>query len=126
MPGHRELLEGQLFDVVVQGVDHFVPVGQDLGRLAVAGQQGIGGSGDRLPDEGEQLQHLPVDLLEGVIHASHRTRAGRYWTAGEATSTARHRGAGTYTGPVGSSCPSGPPPSSTSPTITRGPEPHER
>jgi hypothetical protein len=73
-PGHGQLLQRHLLDVVIQGVDDLVPVGEGLGRLAVTRQQGVGGTGDRLADEGEQLQHFPIDLLEGVVHASHRTR----------------------------------------------------
>ena len=41
---HRQLFEGQLLDVVVEGVHHLVAVGQQLGRLAVPRQKGIGGS----------------------------------------------------------------------------------
>ncbi len=44
--------------------------------MPVAGQQSIGGSGERLDHQREQLEHLPVDLLQvrvrhGTGHISH-------------------------------------------------------
>jgi len=50
---------------VAEGVDHLVAVGQRLRRLAVTGQQRVGGTRHRVADEREQLEDLPVDLLKG-------------------------------------------------------------
>ena len=116
--GHGELLEGQLLDVVVEGVHHLVAVGQDLGRLAVPGQEGVGGAGHRLAHQGEQLEDLAVDLFEGVVHADHRTPA-----APPAVSPARRR---CRTGGLGVGSGSPPRARASSPTMTRGPEPHDR
>ena len=92
--GHGQLLQRQLLDVVVEGVDHLVPVGQRLGRLAVTGQQGVGGPGHRVADQGEQLEDLAVDLLEGVSPSRppyRRRHAGLRRSAGP---PAGRRGAG--------------------------------
>ena len=74
-PGLGELLEGELLDVVIEGVDDLVAVGQRPGRLSVAGQQGVGRSRHRLADQGEELEHHPVDLIERAFHHVHRTVA---------------------------------------------------
>ena len=127
----------ELLDVVVELVDHLVPVGQGLGRLPVPGQQGVGGAGHGLADQGEQLQDLPVDLFEGVVHSDHRTPVGpggvHRWPsshrrtpptcAGYGESADSDRVAGlrrlARSGSLPPSC-------SLSPTMTRGPEPHDR
>ncbi len=36
----------------------------------------MSGAGDRLTDQGEQLEDLSVDLFEGDFHVDHRTCPG--------------------------------------------------
>src|SRR6202011_5012210 len=70
--GRHRVLQGQLlvdqvFDVEVQRVDEAVAFDDQAGGVAVTGQQGLGGGRDPFADEGEELHHLVVDLVELAV-----------------------------------------------------------
>ena len=64
-----ELLLHRRRDLPDQLVDHLVALDQLLGRVAVAGQQGVGGAGDALADQREDLGEEAVDLV-GLGHGA--------------------------------------------------------
>jgi hypothetical protein len=59
----HELQLDRIGDVPDDLVDDVVPLHEHLGRLAVPGQQGMGGAGDTLADQGEDLGEQPVHLM---------------------------------------------------------------
>ena len=61
---HEPLL-GQPADPADELVDDLVALDQLLGRLPVPGQQGVGGAGDGLADQREDLDEKAVDLDQG-------------------------------------------------------------
>ena len=62
-PGDQLLL-GQVGRSGREHVDDLVALHELLGRLPVPGQQGVGGTGDGLAHQGEDLDEEPVDLRQ--------------------------------------------------------------
>jgi len=60
----HDLADDQVLDLGIERVDGPLSLGQDLARLAAAGQQGLGRLGQVLRDEGEQLDDLRLDVLQ--------------------------------------------------------------
>jgi hypothetical protein len=59
----HQLLLDRAGDLPDDLVDDVVALHQLLGRLAISGQQGVGGAGDALADQGEDLGEQPVHLV---------------------------------------------------------------
>ena len=62
----RQLSLGELLHLEVERVDHVVALGEHPGRLAVAGEQGVGGAGHAFAHQREELDDLAVDALEAL------------------------------------------------------------
>src|ERR1019366_3377180 len=61
-----ELALGQLLDVAIQRVDRLVALGEYARRLSVPVEQTVGAPRHALTYQGEELDHLAVDVLEGL------------------------------------------------------------
>lgn len=65
-PAVDEALGSKVADAQDVGIDELVVLNELLGGLPVSGQEGVGGPGNSLSDEGEHLDEEAVYLVESV------------------------------------------------------------